>query len=90
MVFVFNSIGFKGIHLLICKRFGFITSVNIFSCLLLVIFIPKYSNISIHTYFVFHAKCTTFWLNGGVRIYFEMYMPEFPKSNFSPKKDTML
>ena len=86
-LFMFNSRGFKGIHLLICKRFGFITYVNNFFLPFPSTFIiPKYSNISIHTDFVFHAKCTIFWLNGGMR----MYMPDFPKGDFPPKMDTML
>ena len=40
--------------------------------LLLVLFRPICSNVSMHTDFVFHTKCKLFWLNICVRVYFEM------------------
>ena len=30
--------------------------------------------------FVLHVKCTIFWLNRGLRVYFDLHPPDFPKS----------
>ena len=30
--------------------------------------------------FVFKVKCTIFWLNIGLRVYLDLYRPDFPKS----------
>jgi hypothetical protein len=46
------------------------------------------------TDFALQEKCTIFWLNIGLRVYLDLYVPDFPKStfkyflypsNFSPK-----
>ena len=29
---------------------------------------------------VLPVKCTIFWLNCGLRVYFDLYAPDFPKS----------
>ena len=41
------------------------------------------------TDFFLQVKCTIFWLNIGLRVYLDLYVPDFPKSTskyFWPKK----
>ena len=37
-------------------------------------------NQSMGTDFVLQVKCTKFWLNIGLRVYSDLYIPDFPKS----------
>ena len=38
---------------------------------------PIFSTKSMPTDFVVHAKCTICWLNKGLRVYFDLYLPDF-------------